>query len=119
MLEMEPAPTNRAYINHLRSTATLGSVGDAAAALLPCPRDLPRDRPTSVLNRAPHLQVVGLRLPEGLVGRKHRGLAPSTGSAAADTEKRSEDAMQGAFLTSSRYEYTFWEMAYQRETWPL
>jgi len=46
---MEPAPTNRAYINHLRSTATLGSVGDAAAALLPCPRDLPRDRPTSVL----------------------------------------------------------------------
>ena len=32
MLEMEPAPTNRAYINHLRSTATLGSVGDAAAA---------------------------------------------------------------------------------------
>jgi len=34
---MEPAPTNRAYINHLRSTATRGSVGDAAAALLPCP----------------------------------------------------------------------------------
>jgi len=34
---MEPAPTNRAYINHLLSTATLGSVGDAAAALLPCP----------------------------------------------------------------------------------
>jgi len=27
--------------------------------------------------------------------------------------------MQDAFLTSSRYEYTFREMAYQRETWPL
>ena len=27
--------------------------------------------------------------------------------------------MQDAFLTSSRYEYMFWEMAYQRRTWPL
>jgi len=24
-----------------------------------------------------------------------------------------------AFLTSRRYEYSFWEMAYQMETWPV
>jgi len=27
--------------------------------------------------------------------------------------------LREAFLTSSRYEYAFWEMAYRMETWPV
>jgi thiaminase (transcriptional activator TenA) len=27
--------------------------------------------------------------------------------------------MEEAFLTSSRYEYLFWEMAWRLETWPV
>ena len=29
------------------------------------------------------------------------------------------DRMEASFLTSSRYEYLFWEMAWSRETWPV
>ncbi len=32
-----PSPTNRAYMDHMVATAALGGVGEAAAALLPCP----------------------------------------------------------------------------------
>ena len=32
-----PSPTNRAYVNHMITTASAGGVGEAAAALLPCP----------------------------------------------------------------------------------
>ncbi len=39
--------------------------------------------------------------------------------AAADAEEAQRRRIQDAFLTSSRYEYMFWEMAHQRETWPL
>jgi thiaminase/transcriptional activator TenA len=27
--------------------------------------------------------------------------------------------MEESFLTSSRYEYLFWEMAWSRQTWPV
>jgi len=39
--------------------------------------------------------------------------------AAADAGEAQRRRMQHAFLTSSRYEYMFWEMAHQRETWSL
>ena len=29
------------------------------------------------------------------------------------------EAMRRAFLTSSRYEYLFWTMAYNEERWPV
>ena len=39
--------------------------------------------------------------------------------AAVDAEEAQPRRMQDAFLTSSRYEYMFWERAYRRETWPV
>ena len=29
------------------------------------------------------------------------------------------ESMRQAFLTSSRYEWMFWDAAYRRETWPV
>ena len=29
------------------------------------------------------------------------------------------EAMRQAFVTSSRYEYMFWDAAYRREQWPV
>ena len=29
------------------------------------------------------------------------------------------EALEAIFLTSSRYEYMFWEMAWRREAWPV
>ena len=32
---------------------------------------------------------------------------------------RDRELMREAFMTSSRYEYLFWRMAYQKEAWPV
>jgi thiaminase/transcriptional activator TenA len=38
---------------------------------------------------------------------------------AAGANGLTRDRMEASFLTSSRYEYLFWEMAWSRETWPV
>lgn len=45
-----------------------------------------------------------------------RSLVDAAPREAGDTQLRH---MEEAFLTSSRYEYMFWEMAYRQETWPV
>ena len=39
--------------------------------------------------------------------------------AAAEAGPFERERLREAFLTSSRYEYAFWEMAYTMETWPV
>jgi len=113
------APTNLAYMNHLLVTAALGGMGEAAAALLPCPWTY---------------HEIGKRLGEvehpvygewaafyasGFLTESveaWRALVDRAGAQASPTER---EAMQEAFLLSSRYEYLFWEMAYQMEGWPV
>ena len=36
-----------------------------------------------------------------------------------DANGQELEAMREAFLTSSRYEYLFWQMAYNQEQWPF
>ena len=36
-----------------------------------------------------------------------------------DVSKAKRDELADAFLTSSRYEYMFWDMAYNEQGWPI
>ena len=45
-----------------------------------------------------------------------RGFVDQAAEQAGEPELQ---AMREAFLTSSRYEYLFWEMAYKQERWPF
>ena len=38
---------------------------------------------------------------------------------AEDASLAELEAMRQAFLTSSRYEYMFWDAAYNRQEWPV
>ena len=40
-------------------------------------------------------------------------------AAAEEAGPKELDTMREAFLISSRYEYMFWEMAYNMEQWPV
>jgi len=116
---MELAPTNRAYINHLLSTATLGGAGDAAAALLPCPWTY--HEIGQRLGRVAHpvYKSWASIYQEGFLAdsvEAWRRLVDEASQEAGEGQRR---RMQQAFLLSSRYEYMFWEMAYGRERWPL
>ena len=116
---VEPSPTTKAYVNHMLTTAYMGSVGEAAAALLPCPwsyhelgaRVSPPDHP--VFGPWMGAYSSGL-LQESTAAWRH--LVDRFGVEGGPSVR---DAMRRAFMTSSRYEYLFWTMAYHMEQWPV
>lgn len=116
------APTNYAYTRHLLTIAATGSLAELLAAILPCAwiyaevgRHFARlgeldpghpYRDWLAMYAAPEFEEVGAWLRERLNVRAPY-LAP-------DERQRCLDA----FVTSSRYEYLFWDMAHTLEQWP-
>ena len=116
---MGRAPTNLAYVSHMIRTAALGGLGATAAALLPCPwiyNELGKlleqvDHPVYSRWTSPYAQ--------GLLEESTNAWRSLLDREAAEAGQRDREAMREAFITSSRYEYLFWEMAYTMETWPV
>ena len=116
---MGPSPTNLAYINHMLSTAALGGLGATAAALLPCPWTYheigsalgPIDDPVYGRWAAPY--------KEGFLEESTAAWRTFLDQEAAQAGPREREAMRRAFMTSMRYEYLFWDMAYRQERWPI
>lgn len=116
------APTTHAYTRHLLNVAWGGSVGEIAASLLPCQ--------WGYWELARAMVARG----QGAEGNRYRRWietysAPEFGELAGWLRSlvdrlaegaRSDDLarMQREFMTSSRYELMFWEMAWRQESWP-
>lgn len=118
----EPTPTTRGYTDFLVRTASHGTFGDLVAALLPCMWGF---------------NEVGLRLDEQ--GRPEddryaEWIATYSSEefteltewcrelmddVAAEAEPETRDRYRERFHTSLRYEYLFWDAAWQRESWPV
>ena len=119
VLRLGASPTNQAYVNHMLRCASLGDTGIAAAALLPCPWTY--HELGSVLSPPNH------PIYDTWIGAYNAGLLEESTKAwrdVVDTCARSagqplREKMREAFITSSRYEYMFWSMAYNMETWPV
>ena len=118
-VQREPrSPTNTAYVNHMLTTASMHSLGPTAAALLPCPWTYHELR--NELGQSEHplygqwtAFYVSGALEESV--KAWRGFVDAAAEAAGPGVR---DAMREAFMTSSRYEYMFWDMAYRMEEWP-
>ncbi len=122
-LEAErPAPTTLAYANFLMRTALLGSYGELAAALLPCTwgfceisQHLAEEARPSDSRFADWIKMYNdpafARLSDWC-----RDLVDHLADGVSADERR---RMEEAFLASSRYEYLFWEMAWNQEQWPV
>ncbi len=119
---VEKAPTTRGYTDFLLRVASLDEFSALIAALLPCiwgfsdigqrlaqgpgPAD---ERYAKWIEMYSSEEFAELAVwCRALVDRVAAGLPE-------DTLRRMEDA----FLTSSRYELLFWEMAWRQERWPV
>ncbi|MBI2866748.1 MAG: thiaminase II, partial [Chloroflexi bacterium] len=122
-LEREPmAPVTQGYTDFLLRTAALGSYGELLAALLPCMwgfsevgrRLARRGRP----KEDRYARWIDLYAsPEfAKLARWCRDLLDEEAKGLPQGERR---RLERAFLTSSRYEYLFWEMAWRQERWPV
>ncbi|HEX7124834.1 MAG TPA: thiaminase II, partial [Thermodesulfobacteriota bacterium] len=115
------APTTQGYTDFLLRTATVGDYLELVAALLPCTwgfheigeRLAARGRPADS-RYAKWIDMYAS--PEfGALADWCRGLLDRLGAGQPEAELARAEA---AFVTSSRYELAFWEMAYRLERWP-
>jgi thiaminase/transcriptional activator TenA len=123
MAAVPMAPTNYAYTRHMLQVAENGSAVEATVVALPCAwiycvvgQHLLRNGPPAkshpyrdwlMLYASPEFAEVGRWMRE-----KVDAWAKNTG----DAERA---RMENAFLISSRYEWMFWEMAWNEEAWPI
>ena len=123
MTSVRMAPTNYAYTRHMLTVAQTGTAAEITVVALPCAwiycvvgQHLLRKGPP----RARHPYRDWLMLyasPEfAEVGRWMRAKVDLWVKSAGREEKR---RMEEAFLISSRYEWMFWEMAWNEEKWPV
>ncbi|MGH7268581.1 MAG: thiaminase II [Candidatus Rokuibacteriota bacterium] len=120
-LEREPmAPTTRAYTDFLVRVAATGDFAELAAALLPCMwgfAELGQALKARGLPAEPRYArwIEMYADPEfAALARWCRDLVDRLGAEGGDAVR---GRMTEAFLTSSRYELAFWEMAWRREVW--
>jgi thiaminase/transcriptional activator TenA len=116
-----PAPTNLAYTSFLLAVAYGGKFHQALGALLPCywiywevGKALERMGSSEPLFR----RWIGTYASEEFAAVV-RGVIEATDKTAAELLPPEREAMRRCFVTTSRYEWMFWDMAYRREGWPI
>ena len=120
-VKAEPiAPTTLAYTSYLLATAYGGDFSAALATVLPCywiywevGKELMKSAsPNSLYQR--WIDTYGGQ-EFGDIVTEVLELADRVGSAASDNQRA---AMKAHFVTTSRYEWMFWDMGLTREQWP-
>lgn len=118
------APTTLAYTRHLVNIAALGSLAEVVAALLPCAwgyceiaRALAEEDKRSLSHPlyGPWITTYSSADFWNYV----LWLKDLLDRLAKDLPDEERKALEFHFIISSRYEYMFWEMAYNGETWPV
>ncbi|MBI2873320.1 MAG: thiaminase II [Chloroflexi bacterium] len=114
-----PSPTCLAYMDHLLATALTGDVGLISAALLPCPWTYHELGSRLQETRNPLYAEWASFYREGFLAESVTAWRALVDRAAEPSSAAYRGLLEEAFLTSSRYEWMFWEMAYRTEKWPV
>ncbi len=116
-------PTNYAYTRHLLYIAATGTLPELLTAILPCAwiyADVGRHLVGTTPPPASHPYADWLATyasPDfDMVERWLRERLDARAAALSPTD---EAHLQEIFLTSTRYEWMFWEMAWRLEEWPI
>jgi len=115
------APTNLAYTTYLLAVAHGRPFHEAIAALLPCywiywevGKTLERAGSRDPL----YARWIGTYASEEF-GAVVRAVLACTDTLAAGLGDDDRAAMHRHFVTTSRYEWMFWDMGWRREAWPV
>ncbi len=116
-----PAPTNLAYTSYLLAVAYGGKFHEAIAALLPCYWIYWEVGKTLEQKGSPEplFQRWIATYASAEFGTVVSGVLEAAETTAAGLSDQQRDAMRRHFVTTSRYEWMFWDMAYRRESWPV
>jgi thiaminase/transcriptional activator TenA len=120
VVKAEPAPTNVSYMSFLLATCSLGGVDECLVAILPCFASYAEiaEKHRNLLERNPvklYREWASIYLSNeyrSLVEKLIKIFEEVASNVRYETYYR-------IFLTASRYEYMFWDMAYKLEGWPV
>ena len=123
MTSVPMAPTNYAYTRHMLAVAATGTAAEITVVALPCAwiycvvgqhllkKGLPKKnhpyRDWLMLYASPEFAEV------------QRWMRKKVDQWAKEAERAEKKRMEEAFVVSSRYEWMFWEMAWNEEEWPV
>ena len=115
------APTNLAYTSYLIAVAHSAPFHEGLAALLPCywiywevGKELERAGSSDPL----YARWIGTYAADDFASLVKAVLEVTNESAASLTAPQ-QDTMRRHFLTTSRYEWMFWDMGWRQEAWPV
>lgn len=110
-----PTPTCRAYTGFLMESAVAAPFDVAVAAVLPCFRvyaEVGRRLAAAVGKAHPYAAWIATYADPDFDDAVRRA------EACLDRVGRDDAAVTGAYLTSTRFEWMFWDAAWRAETWP-
>ena len=115
----QPSPTNAGYVNHMLAVANREGLGPTAAAMLPCPWTYHLLREELGQSEHPLYGQWTSFYVSGLLEDSVAAWRSFVDRQAEHASPEELESMRQAFLTSSRYEWMFWDAAYRREGWPV
>ncbi|MFZ1761972.1 MAG: thiaminase II, partial [Nitrospira sp.] len=123
MLNEPMAPTNYAYTRHMLAVAQGGTATEIAVVALPCAwiycvvgKHFLKNGPPPA--KHPYRDWLMLYAsPEFAAVQEWMRARVDTWARTAGHEEKKR--MEQAFLISSKYEWMFWEMAWNEEKWPV
>lgn len=119
---IEPSPTTRAYTDFLVRVAATGTFGDLVAALLPCMWGFNETGKRLAAQGMPtderYVEWVEMYSGEEFTELTHwcKDLMDDVAEDASETER---ERYRDLFRTSARYEYRFWDAAWNQEGWSV
>ncbi len=114
------APLNTAYTNHLIAAAYSRPFAEGLAALLPCYWIYWEVGKQMVQkgSKVPYYQRWIDQYAGEEYGQQVQTVLDMMNALAAEQDAPSRQRMRQLFVTSARYEWMFWDMAYRLERWP-
>jgi len=123
MTSVPMAPTNYAYTRHMLSIAHTGSAAEMTVVALPCAwiycvvgQHLLKNGPPKK-NHPYRNWLMLYASPE--FAEVQQWMRKKVDLWAKTAGKEEKQRMEEAFVISSRYEWMFWEMAWNEEQWPV
>ena len=123
MSSVPMAPTTYAYTRHMLAVAASGTAAEITVVALPCAwiycvvgQHLLKHGPPR--QHHPYREWVMLYASPEFAEVQH-WMRKKVDQWAKIASKAEQQRMENAFLISSRYEWMFWEMAWNEEKWPV
>lgn len=124
LASLELTPNNRAYQDHMMAQAQRSSLVEAVAAVTPCPwlyREIGRhllNELGEISEEHPYADWLH-RYADPEIDENIDGLLERLDRFAAAHSEPVRNRALSVFRTSIRYEWMFWEQAWERQEWPI